>query len=566
MNDNDFDRYEQSDDGRGEPENPTTTGERQDHTSYLIGTEERFGSLSAQVTVPGPGHYVVQSPVETEATVKFGTESRFGPNKEIWECLKEQKSLPGPGTYSVTGEVPLTSNCIFTGEERFPQKEIGKSPGPSTYLIPDFPPTRGTIKFNSDDRFGDKDVWDFQVQAHAKDAPGPGAYGAPSEPSTCPAYKFDAAERFADMDRGPGPGHYEAVPQTSASGIPKFTAGDRFGGNQEVWDHQIHRRDLEVPGPGAYHAHYSFQGTHAAHKISTAERFPPEIFSAPGPAQYTLAELRPGTEPHKFSQGERFPTDSTTEAPGPGDYDTAVSSLGKQPESEKGTSEACLFPKDERFAPPLKVASEAHKFATEDRFGHHKEVWDYQIEGRSSGVTGPGDYDTAISSLGKQPESEKGTSEAFQFTRSLRFGGDVPDGTPGPEYEPASLGVGEVHTFAKEPRMLEGKEVWNFQRHGSRCALVPGVGTYEDAPCPTGVAHQFTGTKRFEDSAEANPGVGDYILPAPEPGMQSEFPKEQRFRCPEADIPGPGCIPPKSFPPIESSFTYLFRGPTLGDV
>ena len=193
------------------------------------------------------------------------------------------------------------------------------------------------------------------MAAKLLEIPGPAAYETSKSSLRRNGYAISKAPRtIFEKENLPGPGQYETA-QTSLSrrGVAKISSAADKSHNGDI------------PGPASYDPYPKNTLIHGT-TIPKSGREPSKLDGAPGPAQYDShialdkIKLPRGTNA-ALSKASIHPREEVT--PGPGNYETVVSSLSK-----KGATQLSKVPRDgsAKYATPGPADYDSAKYFEKD--------------------------------------------------------------------------------------------------------------------------------------------------------------------------------------------------------
>eukprot|EP01043_Picozoa_sp_COSAG02_P011616 COSAG02_NODE_431_length_22447_cov_7.487202_2_plen_582_part_00 len=460
--------------------------------------ERKLTAGQSDYVTPGPGSYIEQSKPNQPAAASSNTfvnrVQRFGPS------AVEKEAVPGPGSYN------RDVNWIKDGSG-----QRTKQPGPAaeSSVVWFRNPSAPSIPTHAQS-FGYEQGGDGRLVRQApppggftgapNDAAGPGDYENPvsalsSRTTSWSKSKVD--RNFVKETKTPGPGHYAKPINTMGDvmmeeeedppqGLSSFTSKVSRGLSE---GNKTKKKNL-TPGPGAYNAPTMFGSQQVPENLqffgSTSRRgfeIEPSQYAAPGnwrtpgPGSYEekrvsfkkggasgkLARAAASSAPFDTLQ-TRF-RDSSTSAPGPGEYEDAeaksmVTSLARKTRARNGVFGTTT----NRF-----FGSQMHAEITAT--GRNPGPGQYDVAG--DGTTGAGSKATGRRRRPKQ--SSVFTSGTRRFTSS------APSSSPAPgAYDVVPKWPGEqANRLALLERDVFISNAERFSTKQAATGVNPGPGTYE---------------------------------------------------------------------------------------
>lgn len=409
----------------------------------VFGTSKRNGSSRTRGAAPAPNAYNVADAYSAGRASRSNSKKpnapafSFGSSPRTGERAKGA-GVPGPGNYGAT-VTAVGSQAVSTK------------------------PTSARTRFGTSRRDG---------SSHRSTTPAPNAYSATdaigrqvlsTKPSAA-GVKFSRARprsaRGARKD-GPAPGSY-SVPTTigrrnSIAGIPT-APGFRMGTAKRAG--LASRKAGQGPAPNAYSPRVTPRG----------DKRPPA---------------------YSFGTMKRSSTAPKSLAPGPGAYDNAKSSIGRQPDSRRATSSGVKFGTSRRSGMAKGSGPGAGQYSTPGGVGKQTDsrkpsapTFSFGTSPRTprdrrDAVPGPNAYSVRASDFTTVTDSKKTRPPTFKFGTSKREGMGSKSRTPGPQYSAeASIGR-QVLSRHKSSGRIAFSQAKRFKR---KTSSTPGPNQYNSNP------------------------------------------------------------------------------------
>lgn len=274
---------------------------------YIIGSSKRDFHLGSDIG-PGPGAYdYAKSSLNPRgvAAIKSGRDGRaIG-------------GLPGPGDYEVSKSSLSKRGIAALRSLSQAGSKSQSTPGPldyDPYQYEERSKFKGGVRFPTSNRDG--------LGGSISEIPGPASYEISKSSLRRNGYAVAKAPRnIFEKENVPGPGQYEtAKTSLSRRGVAKMSAATERSHN------------ADIPGPASYDAFPKNTMTHGT-TIPKSGREDFKTEGVPGPAHYdshiALDKIQlPKGSSAALGKSSLHPKVEPT--PGPGNYETAYSSLSKK--------------------------------------------------------------------------------------------------------------------------------------------------------------------------------------------------------------------------------------------
>ncbi|CAD8061448.1 unnamed protein product [Paramecium sonneborni] len=299
------------------------------HGASSFGLGQRLNIFAQKEQSPSP-HYNIQSTLSTSAT-KFG--------KSLRSQLKNE--TPSVGKYELEQEDKRKLKITIKGKRK--QEKVASIVGPGSYTIE---PPKSNKKYGFGDRF---------LVTYETDVPAPNQYNLTnnylkSSMNKTNGFMLSSSKQDSIYPRSitPAPGQYESsltkqsTNQTFSKAPRDIYYTDTPGPGSYHYDYKQTQgfsflakykpsEPLNYPGPGAYEVKDKMNGSGTIKFNSILRQ---TIFSqikeqSPGPGAYNQDQQIGKCKGTKFYKSPKI-YDYSTQIPGPGAYDTRLSTLQSQ--------------------------------------------------------------------------------------------------------------------------------------------------------------------------------------------------------------------------------------------
>jgi len=287
---------------------------------------------SAPSSAPNSNRSRKKETTDLKNEILLTLEEPFGPSNPTTPM---SRNSPSKGKLSKSQSSPYMTSLSQFGRSPKWTMSNRQHHGPGMGGMPKWTPPPGTYEqgnidlvryktapkfgFGTGNRFGDN--MGNQKIKH----PGPGQYN-PNDPNLVQShvgFGTSARPEMGQSKRSPGPGTYEAASQVGRRGGPMFTARGRFSAKD---------RSHSTPGPGTYSIPSTLSGSRPGLGISSRKDENKRMerkTRAPGPGAYDpYLYTEFGATSAKYSLYGVRKNFAQAGTPGPGDYNTDITSFG----------------------------------------------------------------------------------------------------------------------------------------------------------------------------------------------------------------------------------------------